>query len=459
MQRNNDDCDFVLRYFLESLDSFTLKDLYLRAPYPVREVLDSEETLALLSSKTGRKEDSFLKFMTFKKERALTSKNCSARNATDVCMRKASEENQGGLVELFMTEGATDVFGALVKAAENGADDAIMALSPHCTVKMFDIAAAHAAYGGHRELMIELYSSGTESQATRNSILQMAIRGGQYECAKYILGKKAKLTEFELNLLGKNLEQMVLLFRGITLRLNPCSIASFGGPEDYHFALKYDPALFDVDPFQILVCALENGNEYFSSLFAKKVTVDANEGGVSYQRLYQAACVGGIERFILKYAKRADRLLSGMYVVIASGKVELLQKLLAIKKLSIEKAPIYAGYSGSSDMVSFVVKEESIEKTRMLATGAAAGGNFDQLKNYIIALGDAAEYTRYFAEALRFSRYNLFEELYSYCKDLFPAQEVRNHLEKALKTKSLLTALPRGETHPMLLERVDEILG
>lgn len=455
MQRNANDLDSVLTYFVESLDEQILKDLYVKAPAAVRAILDADEMLTILALRTNRKESSFLDFLSPKKVKGTTSKSCTLENSSDVCVRRASAENEADLVQLFIEEGATDVFGALVNAAENGADEAVNALAPFCSVKMFDSAAAHAALGGHRDLMIELYSSGMQSQITKNSILQMAIRGGQYECAEYIMQRRAVITAFEMNLLGKNLKQMVRLFRNFRLQLNPCSIASFGGPEDYQFALKRDPTLFDADPFLYLICALENNNEYFISILTPMIGESAD-----YQRLYQAACVGGNDRMILKYARKASKLLEGMYTVVAAGKLDLLKKLLAIKKLSMKNAPVYAGYSGSSAMVSFVVtKEADIALTRLLAIGAAAGGNYDQLRNYALALEDYAEYTRYFAEALAFSRYNLFERLYSDCKDQFPAEKVRYFIENALETPSVLKALPQGPTHPMLLERVREILG
>lgn len=464
MQRKNTDTDAAFVYFIQGLDKETLKKLYIRAPEDVRELLDSEEVLSILASKEDRKADSFLDFMSPIRSRGTVSRNCTAFNSSDLCVRKAAESDEAELVQTFLDQGATDILGSLVEAAENGADEAIRVLSPFCTERMFDIAATNAAYGGHEALMIELYSSGTQSQTTKDSILRMAIRGGQPGCAHYILARGAKLTSFETNFLGKNLEQMLPMFRGMRFNLSACSIASFGGPEDYRYALRRNPTLFETDSFTALVCALENNNDYFISLLSKEIGESVN-----FQRLYQAASTGGNERMILKYAKKADRLLYGIYIAIANGNIHLAGKLLQIRKLSIPNAPYYAGYSGSGETVTFVVKaltkrgentteEPDIEVTKKLAIGAAAGGNYEQLKNYTIALDDYADYTQYFAEALKFSRYNLFEQLYADCKDLFPQEEVRNHIEKAENTKSLLSALSPGETLPILKERVNTLL-
>lgn len=453
MYGEDEEIALTLAHLINVLDEDTLKRIYIQAPPRVRNTLDSNEVMAVLSERMQKKGKSFLDFFAKKKSSSFVSDECTGSYSADVCVRMASEHNEGNLVELFLAEGATDVLGSLVTAAENGSEETIRVLSAHSTEKMFDIAASHAAYGGHYNLMIELYASGTQSETSKRSILQMAIRAGQRECADYILKRKMEVTDFEVNLLGKNLKSMRSVFKGIDVKLNPCSIASFGTAADFRYIMKREPDLFAGDQFELLICALENNNETFISLFQDYVTKDSD-----HQRLYYAAAVGGNEMMMLRFASNAARILPGIYLAIANRNLQLVKKLLAVKNVKMPDAAMYAGYSGSDEIVSHFVGEATIEAVKQLAIGAAAGGNYDLLKKYYLSLGEYANWQQYFVEAMHFSRYNLLERLYSDCKDILPEKEVKLYLERAHTLRSKLTAFPSSTIHPMMTDRVNEIL-
>lgn len=472
----------TLREIVWILPLESLQGLYAQGSTELRKFLQSEMVTSLLESRFGnaslfvapaRASNLIQPDMEVGQTSPTTKVNerCPLENSFDVCLRVASEEGSVNLGQTFIEGGATDISGALARAAEAGSYDMIHLLEKKATPDMFSMAAAHAALKGHLQLTKDLYAAGHATQAELDSILAMAVEGGHLAVIDWALENGANKNRLPRGLIGKNIEH-VLRHLG-AMSCSPADYlygaASFGQEADLNFVLTTYPKLKN-EPKTILrafLGALENNNQTGLDYLSSTVdSIGESEELASHMLLSSAR--GNNLSYANTYARKAKKVIPALLVATARGNLEIVQAIKNAKPgLVIKSGPLYAAYSGSKLMVEYFADDEpSVEQLTLLAYGAAAGGNWDFLQLYLLSLEQLINQEDYehvlqqvFAEAVQHSQLSLLNNLYAKLKDTHQHQHLRIMLEQAPQIKSKAIHLAPGDVHASIYARLDEILN
>lgn len=440
------------------------------ASAPVQELLQSrfgKETLAVAPS--AKKVDA----------------SCPLTNSFDVCLRSASQEGSLSLSSLFMEGGATDISGALTKAAEAGSYELIELLQEQATPDMFSMAAAHAAWKGHLDLTISLYNSGGREESILPSIFLMALEGGQVEVMNWVKQQAPHLNVAYKSLIGRNIEK-VLVFLGLK---EGCSVqdeydylygaCSFGEAPDIDYVLQTFPRVLQSPTAlaRAFAGALANNNragytKLEAHLTPHSFTWFTGTRNSAQRELHDqfllSAVTGGNMDYVKKYLTPQSDLHTALCIAVAKGHLDMVHMLK--KHLTSQPASnivAYAAYSGSLPMIEeFTGKEASVEEKVDMAYGAAAGGNWDFLHVYLLALRSqlhAKAYLRVLsqvvAEAIHHSQLSLLNNLYNHLKDELNDLPLLHVFEDALEAQTTLVRLAPQPVHLAMQTRLHEILA
>lgn len=467
----------LLEEILRILPPDSLRILNTNGSKSLKEFLNSPLSLDLFRERfkrTGSTLEVILLGSDSKQVKELITEDCPVNNSYDFCLRHASEQGSAELANLFVTEGATDISGALAKAAEVGSYELIEMLQDKATRSMFGMVAGHAALKGHKELTKSLYLSGEQTQENLNSILAMAVEGGHVDIILWALNEGADQETVPSGLIGKNFKN-VLPHIGSKQKDTPddekmylYGVASFGDADDIDYVLEEYPNVSKVRSTLLLAFtgALENGNTIGATILENKLSFPEKDDAL-YRDLLLSATRGNQKEYVSKYLRKADRIIPALLVAVSNKNFDIVNLIEKSKKeLVVKTAPLYAAYSGSSEMIQhFVKKSPNLRELTLMAYGASAGGNWDFLNLYLTALKDSVNEEEYIellkqvvAESIRHSQLSLFNNLYNNLKNEFDPIVLHDILSEAKELKSKLVYLPIGTIHPSIVDRLDKIL-
>jgi hypothetical protein len=356
------------------------------------------------------------------------------------------------------SEGTEDVFGALIKAAEGNFFSVVEKLQERCTARMFSVAAAHAALKGHLSMTKLLYSAGSEE--TLETIVVMAVLGGAPDVVEWA-AKKMGVTPRSVGLpkgvIGRNVRAMLNL--GLTS--DPSNlmygIMSFGSDEDLSYVAETIPSTLknEVDVERAFLGALENRNDAGVS-FLRPLVRKENPSSFLI-----SSTKGNYSTLALDYARRlpgnSPAIDKAICIALANGNLALSKALTKLAKRKPKKTDaMYAAYSGRD-----AVLEDFSKGSFEVAVGAAAGGNWDYVLNYV---GDGKNQRwevvqSLFTEAISHSQLSILNNLYEFFKDRMDPSSLRGVVVNARRKPSLLVEIAPSGVFQIVASRVDQILS
>jgi hypothetical protein len=244
--------------------------------------------------------------------------------------------------------------------------------------------------------------------------------------------------------------------------------ASFGTADDINYVLETYPEVKDFSSsiIQAFLGALENNNPVGAEMMEDLIVISEEETETFYNQALASAARGDNQAYVDRYMEAANKPIPALLAAVANGNLDMVKSLQENKIIHhVPDLPLYAAYSGSSDMISHFITTPSVKETKQLAYGAAAGGNWNYLEMYLEALDDLrkseknALLTQILTELISHSQLSLFELMYSNLKDRERHEELRNMILDAFVGQSLLTELKRSTIHPAMTRRVTHILG
>jgi hypothetical protein len=333
-----------------------------------------------------------------------------------------------------------------------------------------------------------LYRSGLEEYEENNvddlnTILFMAVEGGHVEIIGWSLSQGAELEKIPQGLIGKNIAQ-VLDFVGTKeeMSLDLAALYLFGaasfGQEmdlDYVFELYGDSNVPDKVIFDAYTGALQNNNPAGIEYLERMLNISKDKA--AHTLLATSAARGNNLVHLKKYLVDAGKVVPSLYLAIAHGNMEMIKFIKSKKKFSqLKQAWLYAGYSGSSEILELVASwKECGTSPEYTAYGAIAAGNWDYLETNLTALElDGLSrakkiklYSQLFAEAVNHSQLSMVETLLEREMSLiqegdenaFNLDDLRTILEQAQSLPSLLKELNKSMIYHRVLRRLGQVLA